>query len=192
MHDVDEDVEGRETTGLIVNIIQEIWPDLDQYDHMDYRDVVQECELFVNKRKDNYDPSRGKWSTFVRQIAIGTIHTLKDKAVKYPSVVSPVDIESHMLPCASDIEELMLVDAAVKTYMALSERDKLIVQQLRHGAKHEEIAEGLGVNRSRVSQLIRDLRRKFRKALSSGVLPKKLVVAEGKRPNGRPPVAVAG
>jgi len=154
----------RRTTGLIVRIIQERGTWLRDANVVDFEDIVQECELYVNRYKHRYDPSRGKWSTFVRQIVLSALPKIRAEIKRRLPSVDHRDFE-YVISTQPGLSDLYTKDATEYTYSTLSDRERFILKQLAQDRSQEEIAELLGVKRPRVSQIIKSIRTKFYKAL---------------------------
>jgi RNA polymerase sigma factor (sigma-70 family) len=154
----------RRTTGLIVRIIQERGTSLRDANAVDFEDIVQECELYVNRYKHNYDPLRGKWSTFVRQIVLSALPKIRAEIRKRLPSVDHREFE-YAVYAPPNLNDLYVKDATEYTYSTLSDRERLILEQLAQGRSQGEIAELLDVKRPRVSQIIKSIRTKFHKAL---------------------------
>jgi len=154
----------RRTTGLIVLIVQENAGDLKFSEFLDFEDIVQECELYVNKYKHRFDPSRGEWSTFVRQIVITALPKIR---ISINRCNNPVDHREFEFALKTNLElrTLYAADAATYAYSTLSNREKTVVKHLVKGHRRDAIAEELGVKISRISQIVTEIRKKFHREL---------------------------
>ena len=155
------------TTGLIVNILHEYGCQPDNvtgFTGCSFRDLVQDCELYILKYKHSYDPAKGAWSTFVRTVVVTALIKIKGGCKRLMEVVDHQEYE-HLLMTEDNPQTLAERADLLQMLEKLPFRERIVIEDFLDHVNQDATARSLGVVRSRVAQLKKSGLQKLKKML---------------------------
>ena len=133
-------------------------------------DMQQIGMIGLCRAADNYDPTKGKFSTFATQYIINEVRHEFRRLSTQSRTGTEVSVD---LEVADDctLEDMLVGDTDVDycdremLFKTLKPKERKVAELLEQGYSQAEISRQLGYTRSNVSFLARNIKRKWRKFL---------------------------